>query len=83
MAEHEGSGNRGKDQSEWFAEALGERWTTAGDGIYRLVDDVGDSDLLDAIKPPDPPKVEAEAQDGDDASAAGRSRAPGREAHER
>ena len=39
MAEHARSGNRSKDQSEWFAEALGERWTTAGDGIYRFVDD--------------------------------------------
>ena len=81
MADHEGPGNRRKDQSGWFADALGERWTTAGDGIYRLVDDSGESDLIDAIKPPDP--VDVETVDGDEASAADRSRAPGRVAPER
>jgi hypothetical protein len=25
--------------SEWFQRELGERWQTAGDGIYTLVDD--------------------------------------------
>ena len=67
MAEHAGSGNRSKDQPEWFAEALGERWTTAGDGIYRLVED-------------DP--VNDETSNGDVATPAGRTRVPGRAARE-
>ena len=67
MAEHAGSGNRSKDQSEWFAEALGERWTTAGDGIYRLVDD----------------PVSDETSNADDASEDDRSHVPGQAARER
>ena len=67
MAERAGSGNRRKDESEWFAEALGERWTTAGDGIYRLVED----------------PVDDETSNADDATGAGRTPAPDRVARER
>jgi hypothetical protein len=66
--------------SEWFQKQLGERWQTAGDGIYRLVEDrpgdpgpgqeAPEPELIDDLEP----FREAGSSDADDAAPPARRR---------
>jgi hypothetical protein len=56
MTEHDQNGRQergGELHVETFAELLGDRWQTSGNGIYRLAEDAAppDEDLLDGPEP--------------------------------